>query len=128
MHALLAVKAEPFEGIFHALHSRRLNNEADGALHRALWRMPDMCRQKKYFSFANRYVVNFSVVRDFQQHVTLYLMEPFLNGIVVKIYSRIRPADHHDDHVAFSMQQFVADRRLQVVLVFLYPLLKVERF
>src|SRR6266446_977058 len=120
-----AVEAIPFEGI-ELVGPRRLDHEADRAFLRSLRRVADMRRQQENLSFANGDVVEIAVVDDLEQHVALELIEELLHRIVTIVRTLVRPADDLHGHLAVLEYFLVADRRLEQMLVFVDPVLKIE--
>src|SRR6266705_4665601 len=70
--------AVPLEAVFDALGSGALDDEADAAGFGALWRMPQVRRQKEDRAFLQIESPGLAVLHDIEKGVALHLIEEFL--------------------------------------------------
>jgi hypothetical protein len=103
-----AFEAEPFEAVLVAQPARAFDDEPDGALDRALWRVAQMRRHQKDLVFPDRHVIDPTRFGELQDHVAAQLVKEFLTWIVVEVDSLVRAAHNHHDHTGVFEYQFVA--------------------
>src|SRR5271169_4860818 len=87
-----------------------------------------MLGQKEDFTFLNWYVL-WRLTRlfdDAQNDVTFQLIEELFRGIVMIVAALVRATDYSDHKLAVFPYLRVADGRLQLVPVFIYPAVQVE--
>jgi hypothetical protein len=95
--------------------------------------------QQEHFTFFNGNVFKLSIVNDFQEHIALVLIEPFLiwkalnslnavqnlSFLTMIISSNIWPANCHHNKVS-AMDQIIVHWRSKFVFIFLNPFSKVN--
>src|SRR5919108_2920354 len=63
---------------------------------------------------------------EMQLHIPLHLIEKFVAGFDMEVEARVRSPQHHDQEVLVADDQAIRlERRIEVMLVVLYPLLEV---
>src|SRR5579862_6444255 len=127
IHQLVAIRAIPLECVERALGTRNLDDYPD-RLSGTLWRMPHVLGKKKDLAFSDgNFQRRFTRRLDHsQRNITFQLIEKFFRGIIMIIAPLIRPADHGDHHLTVFPHLRIADRRLELLFIFIDPLLKIK--
>lgn len=129
MDEILTVEAKPLESVLHSCYARTFNHEADRSRYRPLRRMAQVWWKQKNIAFTDSDVFILATIDYFENHVTFHLVEEFFDGIVVKIYTLVRATyNHHNHALVVRKKHFVANRRLERMLVFCDPGLEIEGF
>src|ERR1700723_2868653 len=127
IHELVTALAIPLEPIQITLLTRYLDHHPNSS-RSTLRGMPHVFRQQKDLTFLD-WQVNGRVAHCFHQtkkNVAFQLVKELLGWIVVIVAALVGASDHSHHHLAVFPYLRVTHRRLELVLVFLYPTLKIE--
>lgn len=84
-------------------------------------------RNEEGFALAHQMIDDVVAFPDADLDVTLQLIKKFFRIDLVKIVTRIRPLDYHNEKIAPIVQVTIADRRFEEIAVLLDPAEQIDR-
>ena len=121
--AILAIKNYVF---VLAWRTAPLDDYSD-SVRRTNRRVWDVWRNEKCFTFADQVVDDLVPFADADFDVAFELIEIFLGIDLVKIVTRVRTLDHHDEEIPPVIKIPIADRRFEFLAVLFDPIFEINR-